>query len=52
MPLSCSLAMVIPTSSALGADVSHLSTSETLFLEVLPVTLFELLLKLVFNVVG
>ena len=52
MPLSCSLAMVVPTSSALGADVSHLSTFEAPFLEVLPVTLFELLSKLVFDVVG
>ena len=52
MPLSCSLAMVVPTSSALGADVSHLSTSEALFLKVLPVTLFKLLSKLVFDVVG
>ena len=52
MPLSCSLAMVVPTSSALGADVSHLSTSEAPFLEVLLVTLFELLSKLVFDVVG
>ena len=52
MPLSCSLAMVVPSSSALGADVSHLSTSEAPFLEVLPVTLFELLSKLVFDVVG
>ena len=52
MPLSCSLAMVVPTSSALGADVSHLSTSEAPFLDLLPVMLFELLSKLVFNVVG
>ena len=52
MPLSCSLTMVVPTSSALGADVSHLSTSEAPFLKVLPVTLFELLSKLVFDVVG
>ena len=52
MPLSCLLAMVVPTSNTLGADVSHLSTSETLFLEVLPVTLLKLLSKLVFNVVG
>ena len=52
MPLSCSLVMVVPTSSALGADVSHLSTSEAPFLEVLPVTLFELPSKLVFDVVG
>ena len=52
MPLSCSLAMVVPSSSALGADVSHLSTSEAPFLEVLLVTLFELLSKLVFDVVG
>ena len=52
MPLSCLLAMVVPTSSALGIDVSHLSTSEAPFLEVLLVTLFELLSKLVFNVVG
>ena len=51
MPLSCSLVMVVPTSSTLGADVSHLSTSEAPFLEVLPVMLFELLSKLVFNVV-
>ena len=52
MPLSCSLAMVVPTSSALGADMSHLSTSEAPFLDLLPVTPFELLSKLVFNVVG
>ena len=52
MPLSCLLAMVVLTSSALGADMSHLSTSEALFLEVLSVTLLELLSKLVFNVVG
>ena len=52
MPLSCSLAMVVPTSSALGTDVSHLSTSEAPFLEVLLVTLLELLSKLVFNVVS
>ena len=52
MPLSCSLAMVVPTSSALGADVSHLSTSEAPFLEVLSVMLFELLPKLVFDVVS
>ena len=52
MPPSCLLVMVVPTSSALGTDVSHLSTSEAPFLEVLPVTLLELLLKLVFDVVG
>ena len=52
MPLSCLLAMVVSTSSALGADMSHLSTSEAPFLEVLLVTLLELLSKLVFNVVG
>ena len=52
MPLSCSLAMVVPTFSTLGADLSHLSTPEALFLEVLPVALFELLLKLIFDVVG
>ena len=52
MPLSCSLAMVVPTSSTLGTDVSHLSTSEAPFLEVLPVMLFKLLSKLVFDVVG
>ena len=52
MPLSCLFAMVVPTSSALGADVSHLPTSKALFLEVLLVTLFELLSKLVFDVVG
>ena len=52
MPLSCSLAMVVPTSSALGADVSHLSTSEAPFLEVLLVTLFKLLSKLVFDMVS
>ena len=52
MPLSCLLAMVVSTSSTLGADMSHLSTSEAPFLEVLLVTLLELLSKLVFNVVG
>ena len=52
MPLSCSLAMVVLASSTLGADVSHLSASEAPFLEVPLVTLFKLLSKLVFDVVG
>ena len=52
MPLSCSLAMVVLTFNTLGTDVSHLSTSEASFLEVLLVMLLELLSKLVFDVVS
>ena len=52
MPLSCSLAKVVATSSALGANVSHLSTLVALLLKVLLVTLFKLLSKLVFDMVG
>ena len=44
--------MVVPTSSTLGADVSHLSTPEALFLEVLLFALLGLLSKLVSDVVG
>ena len=44
--------MVVPTSSTLGADMSHLSTPEAPFLEVLLFMLLELLSKLVFDVVG